>query len=110
MKVQQPLLYGYRLLLRCYPSAFRKRFAPEMLELAEAADLAEWPLIVGDTGVAILRCWLEGSPSTVALADPNAYLSLGESPIKGSALIHGFVLTIAVLAGLCYVNYRWTPC
>jgi hypothetical protein len=110
MNIHRYLLYAYQFLLRFYPPPFRKRFAPEMLELAEAAEPAEWPLIFGDTSVAILRCWLQGSPSTAVLAEPNAYLSLGESPVGGSALLHGFVLSIAIIAGLCYVNYRWTPC
>ena len=110
MNLQRCLLYSYQVLLRLYPPAFRKRFAPEMLELAQAAEPAEWPLIFGDTSVAIVRCWVEGSRSTDVLAEPNAHLSLGESPVRGSALLHGFVLSMAVIAGLCYVNYRWTPC
>ena len=105
----QHLLSTYRLLLYLYPPAFRKRFAPEMLELAEAAEPNEWPLIFGDTGVAIIRCWLEGSPSTAALAEPNAYLALGGSPVKNVRLLHGFLLSIAIIVGLTYVNDRWPP-
>jgi hypothetical protein len=43
MKIQSCLLFVYRLMLVCYPPSFRKRFAPEMLELAAAAEATEWP-------------------------------------------------------------------
>src|SRR5579864_5508066 len=109
MNIQRCLLCTYRVLLQLYPLAFRKRFAPEMLELAKEAGPAEWPLIFGDTGVAIIRCWVEGSQSSTVLAEPNAYLSLGESPLRASALLQGLVLSLAIIAGLCYVSYRWTP-
>ena len=80
-----------------------------MLELAEAAKPTEWPLIFSDTSVAIIRCWFEGTRSTAVLAEPNAYLSLGESPVSGLELIQGLVLSIAIIVGLCYVNHRWAP-
>src|SRR5207245_3361588 len=104
MKAQRSLLLGYRLLLQLYPAAFRRRFASEMLELAEAAKPTEWPLIFSDTSVAIIRCWFEGTRSTAVLAEPNAYLSLGESPVSGLELIQGLVLSIAIIVGVCYVN------
>src|SRR5208282_2713844 len=107
MNFQRFWLSAYRLLLLLYPSAFRKRFALEMLEIAESAEVAEWPLILGDTSVAILRCWFEGSPSTAALAEPNAYLALGESPVRRWGFLQGFVLTLAILVGLCYFS-DWT--
>jgi hypothetical protein len=109
MNLQRGLLFTYRFLLQLYPPQFRNRFAPEMLECAEAADPAEWPLILGDTSVAIVRCWLQGTPSTAVLVEPNAYLSLGESSVKPSALLQGLVLSLAIIAALCYVSYRWTP-
>src|SRR5437588_10460312 len=109
MNLQRGFLHAYRILLQLYPPAFRKRFAPEMLQLAEAAEPAEWPLILADTSVAIARCWLEGTHSTAVLAEPNAYLSLGESSLRPSVLLQGLVLSLAVIAGLCYVSYRWTP-
>jgi hypothetical protein len=109
MNIRRGLLGTYRLMLQLYPPGFRKRFAPEMLELAEAAEGTEWPLIFGDTGVAIIRCWIEGSRSTAVLAEPNAYLSLGESPVRASALLQGFVLSLAIIVGLCWVSYRWVP-
>lgn len=103
------LLFNYRLLLQLYPPAFRKRFALEMLELAQAADANEWPLIFGDTSLAILRCWLAGNGSTTVAAGPDAYLSLGESPLRGARLLQGFVLSIAFIVGLYYANYSQTP-
>ena len=107
MNTQQVVLGAYRLLLQFYPPAFRKRFAPEMLELAEAAGPAEWPLIFGDTSVAIVRCWVEGSPSTAALTEPNEYFALGGSPVRSLGL--GFVLSTVILGSLAYVGYRWPP-
>jgi hypothetical protein len=109
MKAQRSFLLGYRLLLQLYPAAFRRRFASEMLELAEAATPTEWPLIFGDTSAAIIRCWLEGSPSTAVVAQPNAYRSLGGSPVGALPLLQGFVLSTAIIVGLCYVSYRWPP-
>jgi hypothetical protein len=106
MNTQQFALRAYRLLLQSYPPAFRQRFAPEMMEVAEAAEPGEWPLIFGDTGVAIVRCWFEGSPSSAALAEPNPYVFAG-SPVRSFGL--GFVLSTAVLAGLLYAGYRWPP-
>jgi hypothetical protein len=93
-------------LLRLYRPAFRRRFAAEMLQLAEAAAPAEWPLIFGDTSVAIVRCWLEpaASPSAVAPAAQDAYLALGESGLSASRLFQGLVLSTAILAGPCYVG------
>ena len=89
MKIQSCLLFVYRLMVACYPPSFRKRFAPEMLELAALAEATEWPLIFGDTSVAIVRCWLQGSHSTAALPEPNAYVPLRESPISAFVLLPG---------------------
>ena len=108
MKSQRGLLGAYRILLQLYPSAFRRRFAAEMMEVAEAAAPAEWPLIFGDTSVAIVRCWLEGSRPTAAL-EPHGYLSVSGSPVRGFALIHGLVVSIVLIAGFCYASYRWPP-
>ena len=107
MRIQRWVLCIYGLLLWMYPSAFRKRFAREMLELAGAAELREWPLIFGDTSVAIVRCWFEGSPSTARLTEPNAYMPLGGSSLRNLGL--GFVLSTAIIAGLAYMGYRWPP-
>ena len=100
------LLFTYRVLLQLYPPAFRRRFAPEMLELAEAAEPAEWPLILGDTSVGIVRCWLEPPPAgpTVAPSGQDAYLALGGSPLPASRLLQGFVLSMAIIVGLCYAG------
>jgi hypothetical protein len=107
MTTQRCLLGAYRALLQFYPPAFRRRFAEEMLELAEAAEPGEWALILGDTSVGILRCWLEGGRATSAVAEPNAYISLGESPVRRWGLLQGFVLSVAILIGLCYFS-DWT--
>jgi hypothetical protein len=72
MTAQRCLLGAYRVLLQFYPPAFRRRFAEEMLELAEAAELGEWPLIFGDTSVGIVRCWMDGGRVASAVAEPNA--------------------------------------
>jgi hypothetical protein len=97
-------LWAYRFLLQLYPPAFRKRFAAEMLELAEAAEPAEWTLILGDTSVAIVRCWLEpiACRSAAVPAGPDAYLALGESSLSTARLFQGLVLSTAILVGLCY--------
>lgn len=109
MNIRNYFLHAYRILLVFYPPAFRKRFAPEMLELAAAAELTEWPLIFSDTGVAIVRCWLEGTRSTTVLAETNAYVPLKEAPISAFTLIPGLVLSILIIAGFSYVNYKWPP-
>ena len=114
MSMRLCLLFAYRFLLQLYPAAFRRRFAPEMLELAESAETAEWPLIFGDTSVGIMRCWLDPSAtsSTVVADGPDAYLALGESALPASRLFQGLVLTIAIILGLCYfgsIGYLQVP-
>ena len=109
MNIRKCFLYAYRILLVLYPSSFRKRFAPEMLELAASAEITEWPLIFGDTSVAIVRCWVQGPPSTAALPEPNAYVPLRESPIGAFVLLPGLLLSILIIAGFSYVNYKWPP-
>jgi hypothetical protein len=109
MNIRNCFLYAYRILLAFYPPSFRRRFAPEMLELAAAAEITEWPLIFGDTSVAIVRCWLQGSHSTSALPEPNPYVPLRESPISALVLLPGLILSIVIIAGFSYVNYKWPP-
>ena|ERR1700690_2721399 len=100
------LLGVYRFLLLLYPPAFRKRFAPEMLELVAAAELGEWPLILGDTSVALIRCWLEPAATNSAAVPAGAYLALGESALTASRLFQGLALSIAIILGLCYLGSR----
>ena len=109
MNIQTCFLYAYRVLLAFYPRSFRTRFGPEMLELAAAAEIDEWPLIFGDTSVGVMRCWLEGMHSTAAVAEPNAYVPLRESPIRASVFISGLVLSTAIVAGWSYFSYHWPP-
>ena len=109
MNIRNCLLYAYRVLLGFYPASFRRRFAPEMLELAAAAEITEWPLIFSDTGVGIVRCWIEGTHSTATIAEANAYLPLREPPIRAAVFIPGLILSIVIVAGWSYVNYQWPP-
>jgi hypothetical protein len=104
MSSRRCLLGIYRLLLWLYPATFRKRFAAEMLELAEAAEPEEWPLIFGDTGIGIVRCWLEPSVagSTVQPAGQSAYLALGASALTPARLFLGLALSTAIILSLCY--------
>jgi hypothetical protein len=97
-------LWAYRCLLRLYPPAFRERFATEMLELAGEAEAAEWPLIFGDTSVAIIRGWLQPAAGTSAAlpAGQDAYLALGTSALSPSRLLQGFVLATAIIVALSY--------
>jgi hypothetical protein len=109
MSFRRCFLFSYRLLLKLYPPSFKQRFGPEMFELAEACESTEWPLIFSDTTVGIVRCWIEGTHSAAALTEPNAYIPVGESPVKAFGLLQGLVLTVAILAGVAYVNHRWPP-
>lgn len=109
MNIRSCLLYPYRILLAFYPPSFRRRFASEMLELAAAAETSEWPLIFGDTSVGVVRCWLEGTHSSSALAESNAYMPLRGSPIRASVFIPGLILSIVIVAGWSYINYQWPP-
>jgi hypothetical protein len=93
-------------ILGCNPPAFRARFAVEMLELAEAAEPREWPLIFGDTTVAIVRCWLRPArtSSTLMPAGQDAYLALGVFGLTASRLLQGLLLSTAIIVGLCYAG------
>ena|SRR5271166_641569 len=106
MSMRRCLLWSYRLLLLLYPYAFRQRFAPEMLELAEAAEPGEWPLIFSDTSLEIVRCWLKPATatSTLAPAGQDAYLALGEPALTPSRFLLGFVLSTAIIIGLAYAG------
>lgn len=103
MNMRRCLLFSYQILLATYPPAFRRRFAAEMLELASAAELSEWPLIFGDTGLAIVRCWLETAPADAAAEPAHGYLALGKSALPASRLLLGLVLS-TVIFSLCYLG------
>ena len=116
MNMRRCLLFSYRILLATYPPTFRRRFAAEMLELASSAELSEWPLIFGDTGLAIVRCWLE-TASTDGAVEPDAthgylFSSLGKSALPASRLLQGLVLSTVIGLSLCYfvsLGYRPSP-
>ena len=101
MNMRRCLLFSYQILLATYPPAFRRRFAAEMLELASSAELSEWPLIFRDTGLAIVRCWLETAPTDADEPDAaHGYLfsSLGKSALPASRLLQGLVLSTVILS------------
>ena len=106
MTTQQSLLFAYRYLLRLYPAGFRQRFAEEMLQTAKTAELSEWPLILGDTSVTIVRSWLQPrlSSPAVAASGTGEYLSVGESPIKPWKLFQGLTLATALVLCACYIS------
>lgn len=108
MTLRNCLLFTYRALLWLYPPEFRQRFAPEMAQLVEASEPAEWPLMFGDTALAVVRCWFSGTRS-VALAENNPYVPVGSARISASVLIPGLVLSLITLAGWSYVENRWPP-
>ena len=102
-------LRAYAVLLRLYPRAFRERFAPEMMQIAESIAPAEWPLVFSDTSMAIVRCWIEGSYVASAPVDLDAYVPVGGFRLNISGLLPGVVLSLVVMAGVGYINYRWPP-
>jgi hypothetical protein len=106
MTVQGLVLSAYRCLLWLYPSAFRKRFGTEMLQLAEAMEPTDWPLIFKDTCLGILRAWVQvaAADATLLSAEPVSYLGLGESRLTGLRLVQGFVLSVAILVGAWCVD------
>jgi len=106
MTVQGCLLFAYRCLLWLYPAGFRRRFAAEMVELAEAAEAGEWPLIFSDTSVGVVRSWLQTAKdgATVVGAEPDGYLALGESPLPALRIVQGFVLSAGIILGACYIS------
>jgi hypothetical protein len=106
MRTRRVFLAGYRHLLQLYPREFRVRFASEMMECAEAAETADWPLILGDTSLAIVRSWMESAfiGGSSAIPAGSAYLELGESGLSASRLLQGFALSVALALCLCYVS------
>jgi hypothetical protein len=100
------LLFGYRFLLYFYPYAFRRRFQTEMMQLAAEAAPGEWPMILGDTSLAIVRSWLEPpSPrEIVSPTRPDAYVAVGGSALRTSRLLLGLALSLSIILGLCYAG------
>ncbi len=105
MNIRRCLMFGYRFLLHLYPYAFRRRFASEMMQLAAEAEPSEWPLIFGDTSLAIVRCWLDPSPpSSTAAPDHDAYLAVGGSALSASRLFQGLALALVLILGFSYLG------
>lgn len=104
MKVRCGFLVAYRVLLRLYPRAFRQRFCEEMLEIAAVADASEWPLIVSDTAVAIVRSRITSPAAPSRAISQDEYLPVGEWPTKAARLFQGFALATALVLGACYVS------
>jgi hypothetical protein len=105
MKLRWFFLLAYRFMLQLYPHGFRQRFAPEMMRLAAEADAREWPLIFGDTGLAIARSWLEpsASSSTAALSR-DSYVAVGGSALTATRLVQGLALALAIILGITYLG------
>ena len=74
--------------------------------MAEAAEPREWPLIFGDTTVAIVRCWLQPArtSSTLVPAGQDAYLALAGFGLTALRLLQGLLLSTAIIVGLCYAG------
>jgi hypothetical protein len=106
MMFRRALLFSYRVLLYFYPYTFRKRFATEMLQLAAEAAPCEWPLILGDTSLAIVRSWVEphSSSSISAPASKDAYIAIGGSALSLPRLFQGLALALVIVLGVSYVG------
>ena len=106
MKTRPPLLFAYRQLLRLYPPGFKERFGEEMLDIAESADLSEWPLIFGDTSLAIIRTWLQPDKRRLGLATtlPAEYLSLAGPTVKPLKLMGGLGIAALLVVIASYIS------
>ncbi|HEY1659187.1 MAG TPA: hypothetical protein VGG14_12620 [Candidatus Sulfotelmatobacter sp.] len=106
MKLRRCFLFTYRFLLHLYPHSFRQRFASEMMQLAAEADAAEWPFIFSDTGLAVVRSWLEPSASMpTAASSHDSYIAVGGgSALTASRLFQGLALALAIILGITYLG------
>ena len=105
MNIRRCLLFSYRILLNFYPYAFRERFASDMMQMAAEAAPADWPLILGDTGLAIVRTWLHPAhPASVGATGQDAYVAIGGSPLSAPRLIQGLALALVLILGLSYAG------
>ena len=105
MKLQQVLLSAYSALLQLYPSSFKKRFAAEMLEVAQAAEPTDWLFFLCDTTASVLQSWLEvATTGATAPAEPDGYLALGDSRLTAARLAQVFVLSVVILLAACYIS------
>jgi hypothetical protein len=97
MNARSGLLFAYRQLLQLYPCSFKERFGAEMLEIAQAASLREWPFIFSDTGAAIIRSWLAGTETSAESVPADGYVQLATFPVKPLKLFEGFALATALV-------------
>jgi hypothetical protein len=106
MNLRRCLLFTCRFLLLLYPYTFRRRFATEMMQLAAEAEPAEWPLILSDTSLGIVRSWFEpfGTGTAALPATPGSYVAIGGSALTASRLFQGLALALVILLGLSYVS------
>jgi hypothetical protein len=106
MNTRAIMLFAHRQLLRLYPAEFRERFAEEMIEIAKAAESSEWPLILGDTGLTILRRWLQPGPfrSHTLVTAPGQYLAIGASPVDATKLLQGLAVASVVTLLACCIS------
>jgi len=108
MKTHHTLLFAYRQLLRLYPPGFKERFTEEMLDVAESADISEWPLIFGDTSLTIVRTWLQPEKRRLPLTAiaPVNYLSLAEPALKPMKLVGGLGMAALLVVIASYISTR----
>jgi hypothetical protein len=107
MMLRSCMLFTYRVLLCFYPYAFRQRFSTEMMQLAAEAAPTEWPLILGDTTLAIVRSWIEPSSPSAIGAQPNqdAYVAVGGgAALSAPRLFVGLVLALVIVLGFSYAG------
>lgn len=105
MKLQRSLLRAYSALLRLYPSNFKRRFATEMLDVAQEAEPTDLPFFFCDTAASVLQSWLKvATTGATAPAEPNGNLALGESRLTAARLAQGVALSVAILLAACYVS------
>lgn len=108
---RQPLFFAYRQLLHLYPRGFRERFAAEMLEIAESAELSEWPVVLTDTAVTIVRSWSRPSLRRLPVIEcPELYLG-AEPALRPARFVQGLMLAAAQVFVACLISTQpvWHP-
>src|SRR5215470_1927554 len=111
MRFRSFLLRCYRALLQLYPENFKTQFAAEMLEIAEAARIDEWRLIVTDTSIGILRSWMQWFTDDATQAmDRNGYFRVEVGRLPLFRLLQGFLVSGVIIVGyVCWSPLFWHP-